>query len=338
MKFFDVIEDAPIGIIKTNRSLAIEEANAPALSLLGLNPEEYHHFSLSEFFKGEQIERFSSMFSDPEATPQKSGFIHDGDKRRKVRISVSLIGDTDLIWYIEDRHETWTLEQEINTYRRLPREYGHDMNNLLTVILSASQMLKYDLDENSPLLEDIADIADAANRAAAQTHQFMNLGRRLIIDPETLSIHSLIKDNFHLLQSIIGEGQFHLPEMNDITPVYAPKISVLSSIIYLLLHMRTLSPSTNVKLVLERVLLSAEFSNTTLGVPFQEAISVTLCHEDYPIENTELHSKHNKTATEADYLTLCWEGMRRANGAIFSRKTNNAHCISLYFPDISSAL
>ena len=102
--------------------------------------------------------------------------------------------------------------------------------------------------------------------------------------------------------------------------------------------MRTLSQSSNVQLLLDRVELSAEFSNSKLGVPFQEAISVTLLHEEYPYEPLELHSTQNMTTEEADYLTLCWEGMRRANGAIFSRKANNTHCISLYFPDISSAL
>ena len=114
MNFFEVIEDAPIGILKTDRQLQIKEANPPALILLGLNPDEYKKSKLSDFFKGEQRERFSSMFSDPEATPQKSGFLHEGNKRRKIRISVSISIDSELIWYLEDRHESWTLEQEIN--------------------------------------------------------------------------------------------------------------------------------------------------------------------------------------------------------------------------------
>ena len=75
MKIFELLEDAPIGIVLTDRQLSIQKANPSAQLLLKLLPDEYEGIHLSDFFKGEQHERFSSMFTDPEATPQKSGFI-----------------------------------------------------------------------------------------------------------------------------------------------------------------------------------------------------------------------------------------------------------------------
>ena len=338
MKIFELLEDAPIGIVLTDRQLSIQKANPSAQLLLKLLPDEYEGIHLSDFFKGEQHERFSSMFTDPEATPQKSGFIHEGDLYRKVRLSVSLLSAHELLWYIEDQQESFLLEQQIDRFRRLPREYGHDMNNLLTVIISAAQMLKYDIEEGSTLLEDIGDIMDAANRAAAQTHQFMNLGRRLVIDPETLSIQNIIQENAELLHTILGTERLQLHEIQGIAPTYAPKISVLSSMIYLLLHMRSVSAEQDLSLRVETTVLSEDFANSTLGVPFQEAIAVTLVNHNYPFDPENLHSTANMISSEADYLTLCWEGMRRSNGALFSRFANNGHCISLYFPDMSSAL
>jgi nitrogen fixation/metabolism regulation signal transduction histidine kinase len=339
MTAYDILEDAPVGIIVTNRDLQILRLNPKASYLLKTDPDTHTQYRLSDFLKADQLERFSSMFSDPEATPTKSGFIHEGSNRRLVRFTVSIPeGSSELIWYLEDQHEKWVLQNQIDSFRRLPREYGHDMNNLLTVIISAAQMIELDLTNDDEILEDIRDIITASNRAAAQTHQFMNLGRRLVIDPETISLQNLINENSVLLKSLLGHSELEIQNIVGVAPIFATKISVLSSLIYLILHARINSREAKFKLDIQMLELDTDFATGTLGVYFQKGIALTLMQDGYPNNPDKLHVNHNQILPEADFLTLCWEGVRRANGAIFSRFANNALCISLYFPDMSDAL
>lgn len=339
MTAYDILEDAPVGIIVTNRDLQLLRLNPKASFLLKIDPDTHSKYQLSDFLMADELERFYSMFSDPEATPTKSGFIHKGSNRRLVRFTVSIPEDgAELIWYVEDQHEKWVLQNQIDSLRRLPREYGHDMNNLLTVIISAAQMIELDLENDDEIREDIQDIITASNRAAAQTHQFMNLGRRLVIDPETISIRNLISENSRLLSNLIGHSELEINNISGVAPIFATKISVLASLIYLMLYARMNSEETKFTLQIQMLELDTEFASSTLGVYFQKSVVITLMQEGYPINHDKLHKNHNSLLPEADFLTLCWEGVRRANGSIFSRFANNAVCISLYFPDMSDAL
>lgn len=336
MEVAPFLEDAPFGILRTKRSLELIELNPSAGMLLKVNPDEHHGRFLNEFFSEDEFERFSSMFADPEATPTKAGFIHKGKSRHPIQLSVSITNEY-LIWYIEDRHQEWKYKNKINDLRSLPREYGHDMNNLLTVILSASQLMQMDLAESNPLHEDLRDIIEAANRAAAQTHQFMNLGRRLVMDPESFSLETFIQENEPLFESLLTPKRLDFQYSNELTTLFGPKISVKSSIINLLLHARHHNALSKYRLVLRPVELDEDFAIMTLGVYFHLAVAFTLAEEGYPLDEETLHSSVYTSPIEAEFLTLSWEGAQRANGVVYSRKAKNGRiCISLYFPDMSN--
>ena len=51
----------------------------------------------------------------------------------------SVDGWRSFTWSFEDVHELTHLREEAKTLQTLPKEYGHEMNNFLTVIGSAAE-------------------------------------------------------------------------------------------------------------------------------------------------------------------------------------------------------
>ena len=95
---------------------------------------------------------------------------------RHMRCTVLMDGDL-LTWSFEDVHELTLLREEAKTLQTLPKEYGHEMNNFLTVIGSAAEGIQ--LDATEPLMkEDAEAILSMTERAAVLTRQFMHLGRK----------------------------------------------------------------------------------------------------------------------------------------------------------------
>ena len=160
------IADAPIAIIQTDLKYTIYEVNAATCILFKKPRKEMIDKILPSLIGSDN--RFAAMFEDPETTAVVEGkIIGVNEGKIDVRVQVSKNGES-YCWFIENRTEINQLKTHLNNLKRLPREYGHDINNLLTVILSAAQMIQFDTPEDHELQEDISDIIKASNRAAAR--------------------------------------------------------------------------------------------------------------------------------------------------------------------------
>ncbi len=82
---------------------------------------------------------------------------------------------------------------------------AHDFNNILSVILSFSEMLMQDLQENDPMRTDLSEIKEAGQRAAALTRQLLAFSRQQVIDPKVLDLNDIIKNMDKMLRRIIRE-------------------------------------------------------------------------------------------------------------------------------------
>ena len=56
---------------------------------------------------------------------------------------------------------------------RLASKVGHECNNLMAIILAATEFLAEDLDPDSPLIADVKMIEDAARRASTLNRQLL---------------------------------------------------------------------------------------------------------------------------------------------------------------------
>ena len=121
---------------------------------------------------------------------------------RHMRCTVLMDGDL-LTWSFEDVHELTLLREKAKTLQTLPKEYGHEMNNFLTVIGSAAEGIQ--LDATEPLMkEDAEAILSMTERAAVLTRQFMHLGRKSQLPQSIVNLSERLYAEQHRLQRLIN--------------------------------------------------------------------------------------------------------------------------------------
>jgi two-component system cell cycle sensor histidine kinase/response regulator CckA len=108
-------------------------------------------------------------------------------------------------------HEKEALEAQLNQLRRLESVgqlaggIAHDFNNILGVILNYAEFVAEEIDEGSPVREDVEEIRRAAERAAALTHQLLIFSRREVVRPEVLDLNVVVSELDRLLRRVLGE-------------------------------------------------------------------------------------------------------------------------------------
>jgi two-component system cell cycle sensor histidine kinase/response regulator CckA len=99
-------------------------------------------------------------------------------------------------------------EQERRLFEAIGRMAGgvaHDINNLLSVVLSFASLAASTLPASSSSRDDLAEIKGAAERAAALTKQVLNLSRRLPSSPKPLQLNDVVRRLEKLLNRLLEE-------------------------------------------------------------------------------------------------------------------------------------
>jgi two-component system cell cycle sensor histidine kinase/response regulator CckA len=99
-------------------------------------------------------------------------------------------------------------EQERRLFEAIGRMAGgvaHDINNLLSVVLSFGSLAASHLPAASAAREDLSEICAAAERASGLTKQLLNLSRRTPGTPRPLQINDLVKRLEKLLRRLLDE-------------------------------------------------------------------------------------------------------------------------------------
>jgi signal transduction histidine kinase len=82
---------------------------------------------------------------------------------------------------------------------------AHDFNNLLTVILSNSELLLRGLGTEDPRRDELTDVRQAAQRAAALTRQLLAFSRKQVLKPRVLNLNDVVVNIEKMLGRLIGE-------------------------------------------------------------------------------------------------------------------------------------
>ena len=95
--------------------------------------------------------------------------------------------------------------QRMESIWRLAGGIAHDFNNLLTAILGYSEMAMFRVEPGDELGEDLAEIQNAALRAANLTRQLLAFSRQQMLQPKVVNLNNLVREMDKLLQRLIGE-------------------------------------------------------------------------------------------------------------------------------------
>ncbi|HEY1086236.1 MAG TPA: ATP-binding protein, partial [Archangium sp.] len=94
--------------------------------------------------------------------------------------------------------------QKMDAVGRLAGGVAHDFNNILSVIISLSDVEQQELEPSSPLREDLQEINKAGLRAASLTRQLLLFSRQQIFEPTVIDLQELLASMDKMLRRLIG--------------------------------------------------------------------------------------------------------------------------------------
>jgi two-component system, cell cycle sensor histidine kinase and response regulator CckA len=109
----------------------------------------------------------------------------------------------------EARHakleEQFRQAQKMETVGNLAGGVAHDFNNLMSIVLSYSELAAADLKGDDPLRADLQEIRAAGLRAVALTRQLLAFSRQQVLAPKIVDLGEIVGGMQNMLRRLIGE-------------------------------------------------------------------------------------------------------------------------------------
>ena len=105
--------------------------------------------------------------------------------------------------------------QKLDSLGQFAGTIAHDFNNLLAIILGYTDLLLSDIPPEQSTYENIREIKNAGEKAAALTRQLLAFSRRQAIDPKELDLNRSIRDIESMLRRLLSQAislDLHLGE------------------------------------------------------------------------------------------------------------------------------
>ncbi len=95
--------------------------------------------------------------------------------------------------------------QKMEALGKLTGGVAHDFNNILTIILGASDLLRHRYGPDTAPYNNIKQIYEAAGRAAGLVSQLMAFSRQQVLQPTVLNLNVIVRNFEIMLARVIGE-------------------------------------------------------------------------------------------------------------------------------------
>jgi signal transduction histidine kinase/CheY-like chemotaxis protein len=96
--------------------------------------------------------------------------------------------------------------QKLEALGRLAGGVAHDFNNSLMAISGLTELALMRISSDHSARRLVAQVQQAADKAASLTRQILAFGRRQVLQPETVDLASLIEDSHEMLERLLGPG------------------------------------------------------------------------------------------------------------------------------------
>ena len=83
---------------------------------------------------------------------------------------------------------------------------AHDLNNLLTPIISYVELVQRQVDDNSKVALYLGHVQDAAQRAAELTRQLLAFSRKQVLDVQVVPLDAFLEKTRPLMERLVGEN------------------------------------------------------------------------------------------------------------------------------------
>jgi PAS domain S-box-containing protein len=148
------------------------------------------------------------------------------DKLRLVRrVADQICGVLARIQLEEQRRQLeqqYYQAQKMEAIGHLTGGVAHDFNNILTVILGLSELLRNEADLQSGQHKKLDQIYSSAERAADLVRQLLAFSRQQILQPAPLNFNEILVQFENMMRRIIGEGI-------DIATKFDPNLDIIKA-------------------------------------------------------------------------------------------------------------
>ncbi|MEM9968780.1 MAG: ATP-binding protein [Pseudomonadota bacterium] len=246
-------QDLPVPIVKVASDGVVTSFNRMASELVGETLQEGTHLSALMEGLGRPISDWIKDTLNGRMV-QKSEFLRLKRRDREVFVQVVLnlieaADETALIAIMHDATELKSLEaqfvqsQKMQAIGQLAGGVAHDFNNLLTAISGHCDLLLLRHDRGDAEYNDLVQINQNANRAAALVGQLLAFSRKQTLQPEVLDMRDTLADLTHLLNRLVGEKiTLTLSHAPQLKPIRADKRQLEQVLMNLVVNARDAMP------------------------------------------------------------------------------------------------
>jgi PAS domain S-box-containing protein len=176
---------------------------------------------------------------------------------RRLNMTYSMVPPDMVLLHVEDVTEKQRLQEQLQQAQKmeavglLAGGVAHDFNNIMSVILSYSELCLGELKPEDPLRTDLEEIHKAAQRATTVTRQLLAFSRKQILQPRVIDLNQIVNGLESMLRRLLGEDiELALLTANRIRPLYADPGQIEQVIMNLSVNARDAMP-TGGKLLIE---------------------------------------------------------------------------------------
>jgi len=220
-KFRTLFEDSRDAIYINRKSGEFIDVNQAFLDLFGFTREEIFQVTILELFVNpeERAGIINQVEQKGFASDVQVKFCKKNGKKMDCLLSLSARWADDgsikgFQGIIRDETRRKELEaqflqaQKMESIGTLAGGVAHDFNNILSVIIGNSEIALGDTDRDDPVCEVLEEILKAGKRGAALTRQLLAFSRKQVIQPDIISMNTLIKNFEKMMVRMIGEDVF----------------------------------------------------------------------------------------------------------------------------------
>ena len=95
--------------------------------------------------------------------------------------------------------------QKVEPIGRLAGGIAHDFNNFLAVIMLQIEMMRQEIDDDSPLQKRITEITGVTDKAANMVKQLLAFGRKQTMRPQNVILNDVVEEFIKMIKTLIGE-------------------------------------------------------------------------------------------------------------------------------------